>query len=241
VNNLLSTATSQHVASSDGWGNFGLPVAAGIIVAIFSVWLSEYRQARRNSRLRFQPVEFHTQTAELALPVGTMQTVDQYVWRLPVINLASRPAHDVTTQLQEIVDLDALRPEVVAAPLNWMHNPAGIYTRDIFRSQVAYLDIFQWTRQMQPRPVLCNSPVMGIPQSNSLPVDEVRLKIELYQVSGQRIDVYLILHLIPEDFAHSSLRIWRVVREHRFLMKTWFRETRSIVASSRFKGVAGTW
>lgn len=236
---LILTVASQS-ASSD-WTNFGLPVAAGVLVAVFSVVFSEYRQARRNSVLRFRPVERHVQTVNVRLSNNTEREVEQYVWRLPAVNTGSRPARSVTTELKEIKEAGGLRAGVVAAPLNWMHNPPGIFTREIFRRQVAYLDVCQWTRYYEPRPVLSNSPVMSMPMSNALPEDQAILRIEFYQESGQRADVIVKLKLHAADFAASEVQIAQVIRERRFVVLFWKTVANAPKSSSLLDGVAGTW
>jgi len=164
-----------------------------------------------------------------------------HLWRLPVVNFGSRPARSATTEVKEVEDNGVMRVGVVAAPLNWMHNPNGIYTRDIFRTQVAYLDICQWTPEFQPRPVLSNSPVAGVPLSNGLPEDNVKIKVEFYQESGQHADVRIALTLDAEHFENSIVEIVRVVRQRRLLFLTWPKEINSAKASSDFDGIVGTW
>lgn len=207
-------------------GEFFLPMLTGALVAVFAVVLSEYVQTRHFSKLQFGEVELHRQFVPILddyrLPVydddGNEMTIESYVWRLRVSNVGRYPAYDVTTELAKIYDEGQLRPDVVVAPMNWMHNPPGSFLRDIFGSQSAYLDICQWTRYAIDIPMLSNTPVSGIAQSNELRSGETTLLIRFFQRSGQRIDVEIAIQL---DRADPSMTVARLVKTTRLPTPSW--------------------
>jgi hypothetical protein len=222
---LLNAQVIHYNLGTDLW----FPVAVGVLVAVISVTISEYRQARRNSRLRFRQIEMQVQV------IGSLESV---VWRMPITNVGSRPALELTTEVSIIEDAGVVRAGIVVAPLNWMHNPAGLFSRSVFRSQVAYLDICQWNKGLTIRPILSNSPVMGIRGSSELRSNSERVRIDFFQHSGQRIEVWVQMELDEIDFQSSSVFIESVTRFRRFLFFQW--PTRRGVPSD-FLDFSGTW
>lgn len=223
---VMAAKVGRYNLNTDFW----FPVAAGVFVAVISVTISEYRQARRNSRLRFREVDMQIQ----------MKGPDagEVVWRLPVTNVGSRPALELTGEVSMVEDNGVARVGLVTAPLNWRHNPREVFIRSVFRSQIAYLDVCQWALESEARPILSNSPVMGIRDSNELPNDSVRLRIDFFQQSGQRIEVWIKMKLCEPDFRSSSVLIESVTRYRRVLFFEW--PTIRRIESDVWK-FSGTW
>ena len=69
----------------------------------------------------------------------------------------------------------------------------------------------------------------------------VAIKVELYQESGQHADVLVTLALSAPNFEDSIVEIVQVVRQRRFLYLNCPKVVNSAKTSSDFDGVAGTW
>jgi hypothetical protein len=194
--------------------------------------LSEYRQANRHSKLRFFEVEEHNQN--VVLPFS--------IWRLPIENFKIHPAYGCTADLESIEEEDAFRPQVVVAPLNWMHNPSQIFERDIYFGQRAYLDICQWSPIEMANPVLCNSAVMNIPDSNELRISPTHVEILLYQKSGQRIRIRIEISWNAATRTMEHVQIVRITRTYRLLGVDRERTTNQAHDNSRRRNnLRGSW
>lgn len=135
---------SRSTSNFSLWNILVIPLVIGLVVALVTVWSTEYVQTHRHSNLQFLPIMRMRQTWVGDKPEDSGTA---YFWRLPIVNTSSHPARSAVTQLSAIRDNGTNRSGVIASPFNWMHNPPAIFDREIFRSQVAYLDICQWSER----------------------------------------------------------------------------------------------
>jgi len=149
-------------------------LVVGVIVAIFSVWLTEKSFLRRHSNLVNGGVEGRTQ-------------LSQYVWRIKIVNEGKYPARNVRADVEKIESDGIPRKEIIVSPLNWMHNPTDLFTRDIYPNQTAYLDvcIANLTPNYDESFKLANPHVGSLDESSTIGKGLTKLTIGMYQESGQ--------------------------------------------------------
>lgn len=209
--------------ASYGFGGVLLwPLIVGVAVAAFSVGLAEYLHSHRHSNLRFLRVRRDVQGARgeqfTVVPDENGQPqilrVDPtpiVIWRLEIQNLKVHPARTCTSELREIYDAGVLRPNVVVAPLNWMHHPNG-FELDISYSQIAYLDLCQVLQGAGGVFRFSNSPVMNLPDSSEIRTSPTKAEITLYQESGQRVDITLSIDFQEASRDNAEVRVVALTR-----------------------------
>jgi hypothetical protein len=174
-------------ASSSVWRNlvsvdFLLPCVVGIVVAVFAVAYSEYREARRFSKLRVK------QTTIRNLQI---QGVTSRALVLPFANVSVHPAYELNAEITRISPLGTLPLEFTPIPLQWLYPGASPFERNVFRDQIAYLDIFHFRPPKQATPIFAVDVGMTTADLNSMVASSFEMKIDLYQRSGQRTQVFV--------------------------------------------------
>ena len=170
-----------------------LPACAGIAIGLVTTRYAERLHRRRFSRLWFGDVEL--------IPQRDMLGNDSLFWRIPVSNRSMHPSRDVVAECIELWDDDVRREGTLIAPFNWAHNPPHIYQRDIFRDQVAYLDVVQWNFGLA-RPIVALPPVMGFPAFSHMQARSTTVVILVSQSSGQRF--LLRVQAVFEDLSKQE-------------------------------------
>lgn len=107
--------------------SFATPTVVGFLVAIFSVWLTEWKIRRRFT--------------QLAVAVSLHQEGVQSRIELAFENVGKHEARDCFV---EWLDLDNQASETIIrhSLLNWTDNATGVFVRTIFPYQTAYLDFY---------------------------------------------------------------------------------------------------
>jgi hypothetical protein len=181
---MLLLAASGTFAQDFAW-----PVAAGVVVALISVLVAEYFFRHRYSHLVFEDVASFDQSH---WDNQLKRIIPEHVWRLPIRNEGAYAALDCRADVRQIADKGIQREGIIISPLNWTHNPLGIFTRAINPHETAYLDICNRIGVNNYK--LSNYHMFQIENSSRLDIVNTLVVVDLYQASGQRHRVQLSIH-----------------------------------------------
>jgi hypothetical protein len=177
-----------------------VPMAVGIVVAIFSVWLTEWTIRRRFSTLEVSIV---------LLSNDELPTVE-----LRFTNVEKNEVRDCFVEWMGFDDHDRERI-VEHHPLNWADNVTGNFVRTIFPHQTAYIQFTGTSEQLSPN--FSNQIIKSqLPFTHGTPGS---IDIEISWHSGQvsrmrlcymwRTDTGSLIQDAWIDFASDRTFIWR--------------------------------